>query len=296
MMHCSHKFLVLLPALVLSCAASAGAEMVPVTRVACVGDSITQGRGAPAGQSYPDQLGRMLGAKWKVHNFGEGGTTMLKAGDHPYWDTQSLPDALRFKPDVVIIMLGTNDTKPWNFKDIDSYGPDYKEMVLAFARLPGPRRILVCFPPPVLNDGSGGINEAGILAEIPIIRQVSKDTQAEVIDMFGALAGHADLQPDNVHPNQAGAELLARAAYKALTGQEFQSNDVKKLPPAVVAPLPLPAREASGRVPAATPQAPASETERKPAAPAPASRKVPPQPPPPPPLPGNFRTFSHKPI
>jgi acyl-CoA thioesterase I len=292
MTHCSRKLLALVPALLLPCAACLGAGALPVTRVACVGDSITQGVGAPAGQSYPDQLGRMLGARWNVRNFGVGGTTMLHAGDHPYWNTQSYPDALKFQPDVVIIMLGTNDTKPWNFQHIDRYVPDYEEMVLAFARLAGTRRIFVCFPPPVLNDGSGGINEAGILAEIPLIRQVAQDTQAGTIDMYAALAGHNDLQPDNVHPNAAGAQLLALAAYKALTGQDFPGPGGKKPPPTRVAPPSPPAREASGR-------APASGMQPKPAAPAPpppANRKPVPQPAAPPPAPAKFRTFPPRPL
>ena len=53
-------------------------------RVACVGDSITEGAGASGGNSYPSQLGKMLGEKWTVGNFGVSGTTMLKKGDSPY--------------------------------------------------------------------------------------------------------------------------------------------------------------------------------------------------------------------
>jgi len=83
-------------------------------RIACVGDSITQGAGAGEGKAYPSQLQELLGEKWKVGNFGVSGRTLLRKGDSSYWNERALLNAQDFKPDVVIIMLGTNDTKPQN--------------------------------------------------------------------------------------------------------------------------------------------------------------------------------------
>ena len=68
--------------------------------------------------------------------------------------------------------------------------------------------------------GNYGINEAGVKEEIPIIDKVAAETAAGVIDMHAALAGHPEMLPDRVHPNTAGATVMARAAYKALTGKE----------------------------------------------------------------------------
>ena len=47
-------------------------------RVACVGDSITFGSGIRDRQtnSYPAQLGRLLGEKWEARNFGVSGATL----------------------------------------------------------------------------------------------------------------------------------------------------------------------------------------------------------------------------
>jgi small GTP-binding protein len=45
-------------------------------RVACIGDSITWGYGTSAPMySYPSNLGRILGDRYSVHNFGEDGVT-----------------------------------------------------------------------------------------------------------------------------------------------------------------------------------------------------------------------------
>src|SRR5690606_36000640 len=74
-------------------------------KVACVGASITGGHGieSPGERAYPGQLQALLGRRSRVANFGVGGTTLLRKGDSPYWDTPAYQDALRFAPDVVFI-------------------------------------------------------------------------------------------------------------------------------------------------------------------------------------------------
>ena len=59
----------------------APAQPGPV-RVACVGDSITYGAGVAGREtnSYSTVLGRMLGSKFEVRNFGRSGATLLKQG------------------------------------------------------------------------------------------------------------------------------------------------------------------------------------------------------------------------
>src|SRR5438309_1365900 len=78
-----------------------------VTKLACIGDSITYGSGIKdrAHDSYPAQLAKMLGDKFNVRNFGVSGATLLKAGDRPYSKTKQYQPALDFAADVVVIML-----------------------------------------------------------------------------------------------------------------------------------------------------------------------------------------------
>lgn len=191
-------------------------------RVACVGDSITEGAGASGGNSYPSQLGKMLGEKWTVGNFGVSGTTMLKKGDSPYWKQGAFTNAQNFKPHVVVIMLGTNDTKPQNWKSKNDYAADYREMVGTFQKLAGKPRIYVCRPCPVIANGNFGINEAGVLELIPVIDKLAAERKLGVIDMHAALAGRPEFIPDRVHPNDDGAAAVAKAAFRALTGKNFE--------------------------------------------------------------------------
>jgi lysophospholipase L1-like esterase len=190
-----------------------------VVRVACVGDSITAGVGAGRGMSYPDQLGKLLGKQWEVRNFGVSGSTLLKHGDLPYQRQGQFKAALASSPNVVIIMLGTNDTKPQNWKRKDEFVADYEDLVTQFAQLPTRPRIFICYPVPVPGSGNFGINEAGVRAEAPMIDTVAKEMQVGVIDMYGALKDHPNTLPDRVHPNDEGAALMAKAAFAKLTGK-----------------------------------------------------------------------------
>ncbi|MGL4908313.1 MAG: sialate O-acetylesterase, partial [Bacteroidales bacterium] len=58
------------------------ANVNKLIRVACVGNSITEGFKLqnPTTESYPAQLQRMLGSKYMVKNFGKAGTTLLSRG------------------------------------------------------------------------------------------------------------------------------------------------------------------------------------------------------------------------
>ena len=93
-------------------------------KVACIGNSITDGFGIDmrTAYGYPAQLQQLLGKDYWVKNFGVSSRTMLNKGDYPYMNEMAWKDALAFKPDIVIIKLGTNDSKPENWQ----YAAEFK--------------------------------------------------------------------------------------------------------------------------------------------------------------------------
>jgi lysophospholipase L1-like esterase len=192
-------------------------------RLACIGDSITQGSGAAKGKSYPAQLQELLGDKWKVGNFGVSGRTLLKKGDFPYWKEKAYQKALSFKPDVVIIMLGTNDTKPQNWKHEAEFVSDYKDLINSFLALESKPRVFICRPCPVPEPGNFGINQTNVTEEIKRLDALAAEMKLDIIDMHAALAGKPALLPDRVHPNTEGAGEMAKAAFAALTGKPAAS-------------------------------------------------------------------------
>lgn len=187
-------------------------------RVACVGDSITAGLGAEKGKSYPSQLQALLGDGYKVGNFGVSGRTLLSKGDKPYIKEKAYQDALAMKPDIVIIMLGTNDTKPQNWKFEKEFEADYRALVQSFKRLDSKPTIYLCRPSPG-PDKPGNIYEGHLKKLRPRIDRLASSLGCKVIDMNAALAGKPGMLADTVHPNAAGAAELAKAAAKAIQGK-----------------------------------------------------------------------------
>jgi acyl-CoA thioesterase I len=197
-------------------------------RISCIGDSITEGSGLGQGFAYPSQLQRLLGNDWKVENFGVSGRTLLKKGDYPYWNEGAYQRALQSSPDVVIIMLGTNDTKSQNWQFEADFVADYTALVQSFRNLASKPRIYICRPCPVPEPGNFGINQTNVLEEIKRIDQIAKNMKLGVIDMYAALVDRPELLPDRVHPNREGAGEMAKAAAKVLTGRAEASSE--KLP------------------------------------------------------------------
>lgn len=189
-------------------------------KLGCVGDSITQGVGAEKGRSWPDQIQRLLGERWQVRNFGVSGSTLLNAGDKPYQKEGAFRKALDFVPDVVVIILGTNDTKPHNWKHKDAFTADYQDLIGKFAALASKPRIFISYPPYIAGKGNFGISEENTVAEFPLIDAAAKATGATIIDVHAALMGKDALIPDRVHPNNEGMAAIAAAVYRAVTGKE----------------------------------------------------------------------------
>ncbi len=187
-------------------------------KIACVGDSITQGVGARPGRSYPAQLQELLGSGYEVGNFGVSGRTLLRKGDFPYWNEKKYREALAMEPAIVIIMLGTNDTKPHNWKHEAEFAGDYRDLILSFLGLRSKPRVFLCRPCPVPGEGNFGINEENVRKEIPRVDALAKELGCGVIDMHAALERHPEMLPDRVHPNTAGAAEMARAAAAAVRG------------------------------------------------------------------------------
>ena len=183
-------------------------------RVACVGNSITYGATIEnrEANSYPAQLSSMLGEAYDVQNFGVNGTTLLRKGDFPYWNTDAYHKSLNFQPNLVFIKLGTNDTKPQNRIYLDEdYVKDYKDLIASFNNLPSHPRVVLLLPVPVFSSDSVGITAKVFPDKIlPMVRQVAYETGCELINLYNLMIELPELFPDKVHPNALGAIVIAK--------------------------------------------------------------------------------------
>ena len=215
-------------------AAPAQAPAAPV-RIACVGDSITFGKGTSRGpdekfNSYPALLQRMLGREAEVGNFGKNGSTLLNAGGRPYQKLPMLKAALAFNPGVVVIQLGTNDTLPVNWAHKDQFVADYLELVRQFQALTPATRIFLCLPPWIGIAKSVNFSESALQEQLPLIKKVAEEKGATVIDVHGAFLDKKNLLADGLHPNDEGAAVLAKTVYAAIKGKPFTGEIPGPLP------------------------------------------------------------------
>lgn len=181
-------------------------------RVACVGDSITQS------SVYPYELSLQLGKQsYSVSNFGVGSTTVSLDSEIAYINTTAFQDALQFQPDIVIIMLGTNDAKPSLHRYNTSFVKDYTQLVAAFQNLASKPEIWIALPPPIFSNQFGTVSSEYLANTlIPCIEQVANENSLSVIDVYSALVSYSEHFYDGVHPDVEGGKLIAEEIYKAL--------------------------------------------------------------------------------
>lgn len=186
-------------------------------KVACVGNSITEGPGRENPESYPLQMQQILGNEYHVKNFGVSGRTLLKKGDYPYWKEPQFQEVKEFSPDILVIKLGTNDSKPQNWSYKDEFIDDYIEMINEFRKtMPKKGKVYICIPAPVFQD-NWGITENILVFEMrPMLEEIAKRTKSNIIDLYNPLKEKSDLLPDGVHPDKEGLKIMAREVAKSI--------------------------------------------------------------------------------
>lgn len=188
-------------------------------RIACVGDSITFGHGIADRErdTYPAILDSVMGSKYDVRNFGISGRTLMNRGDVPYMNEQIYQDALAFQPQIVTILLGTNDSKPQNWVFSEDFKSDLRLLVNSFRELPTRPDIWLCLPTPAMGH-AWAINDSVIFnGVIPYIKEVAKEEGLNIIDLNTPFQNQRQYFPDTIHPNEAGQEKIAEVILEALT-------------------------------------------------------------------------------
>ncbi len=180
-------------------------------KVACVGNSITEGWGLPAhwSQSYPAVLQEFLGtANFTVNNYGASGSAMVRKSGYSYWSTSQYTNALAMKPDIVIIKLGTNDANSSNWMYKNDFKKDYIDFIRSFQALSSKPKIYACYPIPAYPE-----NDSRALAitneMLPMLDEIVAETGVTLLDLYTPFLNKKYLMGDDLHPNVAGARYLA---------------------------------------------------------------------------------------
>ena len=195
-------------------------------KVACIGDSITYGHGISnwPKNNYPTVLQNLLGESYHVQSFGVSGRAVQNNSDQPYRALPHYEESIAYDADIIIFMMGSNDTKPENwfgeeaFKTalldlLDDYTQGEKKPVIYLCTT------TACF---FMEDSEGELTShdlrpayADIIAEI--VRQAAEELGYPVIDIHALTTENPQwFVKDGVHPNNEGAAAIAKAVYEAI--------------------------------------------------------------------------------
>jgi hypothetical protein len=141
----------------------------------------------------------------------------MRNGNLPYWNTQQYTNSLNSSPDIVIIMLGSNDSNPSNWPIQTNYTPDYESLINQYRNLPSHPRIYLNTLLTVYSNGNYGITDPIVTGQLcPIIKQIAADEKLPLIDVNAATKNMPQNFPDNVHPDIAGAKVVATTVFNGL--------------------------------------------------------------------------------
>jgi len=169
------------------------ADSYPITNaqpsgrnIIAFGDSLTEGRGAPAGQGYPEQLSRRLGVP--ILNRGVSGDTTKHGLD------RLQRDVLDHDPRIVLVELGGNDYL--HKKNIDVVFGNL-ETIIGRIQQQGAMVILLGLETPLAGYGRR-------------YRELAHQTGCPLVpDLMDGILARPSLMVDQIHPNAAGYGLVA---------------------------------------------------------------------------------------
>ena len=194
-------------------------------KVACIGDSITYGHGIKnwVKNNYPAKLQEILGDEYHVENFGHSGRTLSSNGDKPYTESEQYELSLEYDADIVIIMLGTNDSKPENWTNGLAFIKEYEKLINAYKKNNPDVRIILCTPAKAFFSKGKTEGETNFDIQPKVVETIKNEIRSfallndyELVDIYSVTEYHEEWFKDNVHPNADGARAIAEAIAKKI--------------------------------------------------------------------------------
>lgn len=183
-------------------------------QVSCIGDSITFGQGVFMHRkqwSYQAFLSELLGEEYTFFNYGLSNRTLLPIGKDHYFKEKIGKAAWAARADILIFMLGTNDSKLilW---DAERFEKEYREVIEHYKQMKCFKQIHIMIPPKVFDEHPGRKECNTFVIEknvAPIIRRVAVEHEVDLIDLYALTKNHREWFPDKLHPNRAGNRAIA---------------------------------------------------------------------------------------
>ena len=147
-------------------------------KVAAVGDSLTYGYGLEnrREEAYPSVLLDLLGSHYQVSNYGMSGRSLLSTSDYPYLQEKNAQASLQSDADIVIIMIGSNDSRAayWNK---EQFIKEYRAFAEAYLQMASQPEVFLVAPPHVPTSRFG-LNNDIVRDELQaIVAETASDLQ-----------------------------------------------------------------------------------------------------------------------
>ena len=196
-------------------------------KVACVGDSITYGHGIQnwPKNNYPVLLQELLGDGYHVQSFGVSGRAVQDNSDQPYRALPHYEESIAYDADIIVFMMGSNDTKPENWFGEEAFKTALSDLLDDYTQGEKKPLIYVCTTPACFftetSDGELTSHDlrpayADTIAELT--RQTAEELSCPIIDIHALTEENPQwFAKDGVHPNNDGAAAIAKAVYEAIT-------------------------------------------------------------------------------
>ncbi|MBR3685295.1 MAG: hypothetical protein IKL86_03380 [Clostridia bacterium] len=193
-------------------------------KVACVGDSITYGMSVVNWfkNTYPKQLGELLGDEYHVQNFGFSAKTAQENNKESYRATKLYEKSKEYQPDIVILMLGSNDSKPENFVSKEYFKQAERELIEIYLNLESKPRLILA----TVNAGFyvHGATEGSYMYDIngtniniinEAVYELAEEYNLELVDTYALTKDHPEYYKiDGIHPDKNGQKAMAEAFYQ----------------------------------------------------------------------------------
>jgi alpha-L-fucosidase 2 len=140
---------------------------------------------------------------------------MQKNGNFPFWISKEFSNTFAFRPDIIVIKLGTNDTKLQNWNP-QNFELDYQSMIDTLATISTHPKIFMCLPVPVFKT-NWGINDSTLTnGVIPILERLAKKNKLQLIDLYQPMTIEIVNFPDFIHPNEIAVKKMAKLIAAAI--------------------------------------------------------------------------------
>lgn len=168
----------------------------------------------------------LLGANYKVTNFGVVNAPVLSNGVNGYNKTAAFKKSQTGNPNIVFVELGLDEIKSSDTAFISNFTITLEGIIQSYANLSSRPRIVLLLPLPIFLNDRSLLNNSVIKNKIiPKIQKIAFEKNLELLDLFSMFIDKQDLFLDKIHPSSLGGTLISKRLY------ELVKLDAKKLSP-----------------------------------------------------------------